>query len=186
VTLPGFSIRILIAIVCLSSLELAVGRALSDHHIVDCWAGFVLIGLAVQVGLFRLVHGPVEARWFWTAFIASGLLAALSFLEWKRVHELGTASESLVSAAWLEYLSLVDDYLCNILVSGFTVRDGRHASTFEAIIAGLQSFQVEIVIFLPQLLAALLGGWLARFTAWVIKLFCGASHHERSLRVTPN
>jgi hypothetical protein len=122
----------------------------------------------VQAGLFRLVFCPGQARAFWAGFAASGVLAALSFLAYIRVHDSGVASESLVSAAWLEYLGLVDSYVVNVFVSGFVIHDARPTGMFEAVVAEVQLAQLELVIFLPQLLAALLGGWLARLAAWVI------------------
>jgi hypothetical protein len=60
------------------AVSLAVGRAL---YASDPWlpAGVCLAGLAIEVGLFRIVRARGRSRAFWAGFVACGFLATNSF-----------------------------------------------------------------------------------------------------------
>ena len=154
--LPRVSLRVLMAALGLVVLELTGVRALMEYDAALLFA-IALSGPAIQVGLFRLIRSRHPARLFWAGFVASGMLATLSCLD--ALERPG--SESLWAMAWGEYLRVIDDYVVDVYQSGFSIPG--HPSVMQRI---AESAGIALVYAVPQLLAALLGGMLARFAGW--------------------
>jgi hypothetical protein len=75
---PRLTIATMMCFVGIVAVSLAVGRALFAS---EPWlaAGVCLAGLAIQVGLFRIVRVRGRSRAFWAGFVVCGTLAASSF-----------------------------------------------------------------------------------------------------------
>ena len=76
--LPRVSIRTLMIVVGIASVDLAVARALYAHYL-DALIGVSLSGLTLHYGVYRLFRSRGRGRAFWAGFVAAGLLAALSY-----------------------------------------------------------------------------------------------------------
>ncbi len=152
VKLPRLSIAKLMGLVGILALNIAAARAFMEWE----WTGLFLIGLALQVGLLCLIRSRIGFRPFWWGFEAFGLASVIVpfFI-------------ILVSpAAGSEFLRLLDLYV----VSAFNLVD--HLCTLIKnpvsqerltmfLLHDMQLIILEITIFLPQLLIAVVGGLLA-------------------------
>jgi hypothetical protein len=74
-----FSIAKMMAIVGLISLNFAAVRLLFAHSSY-LLTGVVLIGLSLQVGLFRLIRSRDHVGMVWVGFVAFGSMAMASFI----------------------------------------------------------------------------------------------------------
>jgi membrane protein YqaA with SNARE-associated domain len=76
---PRLSISNLMIAAGVIAVNFAAARALLSIHRL-AFVGAVLIGLALQVGLFRLIRSRGHARNFWIGFVAAGSLALMCFV----------------------------------------------------------------------------------------------------------
>jgi hypothetical protein len=169
---PRFTIITLMCLVGMVAVSLAVGRAL---YASDPWlpAGVCLAGLAIELGLFRIVRTRGKSRAFWAGFVICGLLAVGSFA-WGVVVKSSISPSLNVStgeittlpitvlqrvglsswSVWRSYLLLA--VLClNRLPFGSALMSPDFKDPIVLATAALMAG-------LPQLLIALAGGLLAR------------------------
>ncbi len=155
---PRFSIFTLMAIVSVVALNLAAARLLIDYDD-ELLVGVALPTLVVQVGAFLLIRSRGRARAFWGGFVGLGVVAAISCY-----YGLFVAEESSVGAAWSACLDLIEGA---VVRSGFTLRPDTTGTYFGL----LQSVELALIVFLPQLAVALSGGLVASLLAWLTQLF---------------
>ncbi len=100
-----------------------------------------------------------RARAFWGGFVGLGVVAALSCC-----YGLFVEDESLVGSLWNEYLDFI-----HVAVTRFalTLRPDPTATYFVLV----QSAEVALIIFLPQLAVALSGGLVAFLLGSLTQLF---------------
>lgn len=109
--MPRYRLRTLLIVVAVVALDCAV------VPVAESLAGGLLVGLALQVGLFRLVSSRGRARRFWGGFEATGLVMLILYMvgqlvrwpvmvRWPRavLHGLNGAASHLPPAALQWYL----------------------------------------------------------------------------------
>jgi hypothetical protein len=156
----------LMAIVAVIAIDIAAVRVLFACN-VNLPRGVSLIGVALQVGLYRLATSRGPARTFWAGFVASGLMAMSSFvldmihpvLSWDAHVALpGTTPAPGRWTVWSYYGQIAWIALQRLPYSASLLR-----------VDGLLKVITLLVFFLPQMLFACTGGLLARriFGRWL-------------------
>ncbi len=144
-SLPRSSIARLMCAVGIIGLNLAVGRVIYRF---TPWrlAGVVLIGVVLQVGLYRLIRSRGRRRdyTFWAGLELGGLVGVTSFL-YARV------PNSWVGSLWDAYAVFIDDHFRTHFGSSVLNRGPEDPALLVV---------VAVFAFLPQLLMALVGGSL--------------------------
>jgi hypothetical protein len=182
VKLPRVSIRTLMIVVGIASVDLAVARALYAHYL-DALIGVSLSGLTLHFGVYRLFRSRGRGRAFWAGFVAAGLLAALSYA-WATSYPKVSAvfvdrnTRGIVtylspgaplSGLWEGYSSIAIDGLECVPFGADIVN--RSLSDPVAICAD------ALIAFLPQFAIAVAGGLLSLVTVVVLRL--GTGHFAR-------
>ena len=148
---PRSSIAMLMGVVGIVALNMAVARVIYEFL---PWrlAGAFLIGVVVQVGLFCLICSRNRPRLyaFWAGIELGALIGLTSFL-YARV------PDSWVGALWEAYAVFIDDFLLTRF--GFSVLKRGPEDPVMLV-------TVAVFAFLPQLLMALVGGFLGLFVGW--------------------
>jgi hypothetical protein len=152
------SIGTLLVVIGIVALDLAIGRALlerDDHYLL----GLTLSGPVIQLGLIRAITRRGSSRSFWIGFVLSATLAAASFILFVERPE----SDSLPTIAWGEYARFIHLNLVEIYEDGFKIHP-----VMDPLALALAKFTLLMILFfLPQLLAALSGGWIFLFVSRV-------------------
>jgi hypothetical protein len=167
---PKVSIRTLMIIVGIASVNLAVGRTLYTHEL-DVLVGVFLSGLTLQFGVYRLIRGRGRSRAFWAGFVAAGLLATLSYA-WatgyprvsavfvdRNTRRLTTylSPGASFSDVWEGYSSLAIDGLESLPFGA----DIAKRSLGDPVAIGADA----LIPFAPQVVIAVAGGLLALLAA---------------------
>jgi hypothetical protein len=174
-----FSVAKLMVAIGIIALDLAAGRFLLDYDAV-LLVGVLPAGLALQLGLFRLIRSRGRLRAFWAGFVIAGALAALSFAwgiifagsigiryDWttgkiETVSTPGSLGGDRVQALWSAYGAFAERCLERLpYASDLVGRDWPDPAS---------QLLVALVDFLPQLFMALAGGLLALWVVWLAGL----------------
>jgi hypothetical protein len=147
---PRVTIRRLAIWVAVVGLNLGLGRALYAHGENLLYA-LAPMGLALQVAAYRLIHLRGQARAFWVGFLTGGLTAVAS-LVWAVLRPGGA-----VGLAWRLYAHSASGLTAPLPWSGYP---------WVAVV------RVACNYGLPQFLAALIGGLIAR---WWVRWACPQS-----------
>jgi hypothetical protein len=172
-----FSTGKLMVLVGLIPLNLGASTMLSSGE-PSLQAGFMLAGLVLQFGVFRLIRSRTRARAFWAGFLAAGLLAVSSlasamsfrtsvniglngfFGQSVRIVFPGFPSADRISSVSEECLDLAANCLERLpFTAGVLAREDASTAVLNA-----------TIVFLPQLLIALTGGLLAVLLAKAVGL----------------
>jgi hypothetical protein len=159
-----FSIAKMMAIVGLISLNFGAARLLFAHN-PYLLTGVVLIGLSLQVGLFRLIRSRHHVRVFWVGFVAFGSMAMVSFL-WGvvfcpsstgimingRKYYPPMSPGSTMSTVWGYYYEFAT---C-------TLKPLPYSDQILGVGGEMPVVTIVVVCYLPQLLIAAFGGLLTR------------------------
>jgi hypothetical protein len=147
--LPKISIAKLMVIVGIVALNFAAVRVFIEEG-----NGFFLIGIALQIGILCLIRCRIEVRPFWWGFEAFGLVAGLTLFLIGLVGE--DDSELLRLMNW--YFISIFNIFENILV---LIKDPQTRGRLTVfVMEDSQKIILEIAYFLPQLLIAVVGGFL--------------------------
>ena len=146
---PRPSIAKLMGLVVVVAVDLVAWRALFPY-IEHLGSVIALSGLSLQVGVFGLIRSRGRDRTFWAGFLASGTLALMTYI-WE---ESVPNNRTMIGCPWLTYMVAVDRHL-----PALSLRSGPR---------GWSATQVAtntVVLFLPQFLISLAGGFLFRAIA---------------------
>ena len=156
-------------VVGIAALNLAAVRILFLYNS-EMLIGVALIGLALQVGIFRLMRSRGRGRAFWVGFVVCGLTAMMAFV-WV-VRSPGVILVSSTGGYYKEYEPPMYSALCEcrdvamervlypIFVSlHVDPMSHRDSKLLQASFMGFNA----IVWFLPQLFIAMVGGLLTGF-----------------------
>jgi hypothetical protein len=137
---PRMSLLALMSIVGIVAVNLAAGRALFPKYR-EVLPGCVLSGVVLQLAVVRLVYGRGPRRVFWAGFVLAGSLAVASLL----------FPESQYWTVWYRYFVTAGEWLRYFPeLFGLVMSDRRALVVVRA-----------LIVFLPQLTLAVLGGLLA-------------------------
>lgn len=177
--LPRLSIGKLLALIGIVALDLAIGRALAERD--DLYLlGLGLSGPVIQLGLILAIFRRGSSRLFWIGFVSTASLAAGSFIFYV---EQRPESDALSAIAWDAYLRFIHFNLISVYEDGFRIQLVPDPPSLV-----LAKLVAPFVIFsLPQLLAALCGGWLlvfvSRFSRSAVR---SGDHRDGSALNQPN
>jgi hypothetical protein len=142
---PRFSLFALVTIVAAVAVNLAGVRALESKHR-EVLPGCIATAVALQLALVRLVRGREQCRAFWAGFVVAGGVAVASLL----------FPQSRYWNLWYRYFVSAGEWVRYVPDLSHLVRTDRRAL-----------FVVRaLIVSLPQLLLALLGGLIALFASW--------------------
>ena len=172
---PRFSIGKLMVFVGLIALNLGAGRVLLSSPS-PLLAGFIPAGLMFEWGAFRLIRTRLPARAFWAGFLAIGLMASFS-LAWAmscgtsvnlgldqvsgqrvRIVVPGSPSADRVWSWWKGYFDRAVSRLVNVPLAERILARGD----------GAASVLIAAILFSPQLIIAVSGGFLASLLARIV------------------
>jgi hypothetical protein len=146
---------------------LAVNAALvRDFVVQEMYCGGILLFIALQVGLWYLLHSRGRRRRFWLGFEASGMAVVL-VLFWCELFPDSPLNRSLMSytsSAYYAFMPLPTPWGNNV---------DRHSGLLLA-----------VVNFVPELVAALVGGVIAACPVFVGRTGALTIRREGSTAVT--
>jgi len=133
----------------------ALNAALARAFVVDreFFEGILLIAIAFQVGLVGLIRGRGRARRFWIGFEVAGAAAILALI----------AAEEFPDSTWNGWVSAYTSTAVNLAFSHLPTPLAGHLEED-------QGQLLAIIYFVPLLLAALAGGFLAALVARPIQV----------------
>lgn len=180
VTPPRLTIANLMVAVAVVAVDFVSVRAFfASRSFVPspAWEGLLLgvplFGLALQIGLFRLVRSRGRGRSFWGGFVVSGLVTATIFVG---TFAFFPDSADTIPFYWVAYYyELAGGLLYQLLPPHVLAQ-------FPLI----WWFGTSIMLFLPQLLIALSGGLLTRLMVeWGAKTTDGDGSQTGSANLLP-
>jgi hypothetical protein len=148
---PPLTLARLMAVVGVIAVDIAAARALYLRD-VELALGLALMGLASQFALLRAIRRRGRARAFWAGFVTTGF-AAMAMFTW------GVSFQDSVVFGWgLSYTRFADGVLA-LMPSAPRLYGGGGNDLAVGIAAAF-------VWFIPQLLAAMVGGLSAALVTW--------------------
>jgi hypothetical protein len=163
---PPLTLARLMAVVGVVAVNTAAARALyfRDEELA---LGLALMGLASQFALLRAIRRRGLARAFWSGFVTTGL-AAMAMFAW------GISFQDSVLFGWLlSYTRYADGVLALIPSAPRLYGGGGNDLAIEVAAA--------FVWFIPQLLAAMVGGLSAALVTWLGR----KREEDRNLEAAP-
>jgi hypothetical protein len=148
------------AVIGVTALDLALARMafIEYRHLT---IGLSLIAVVLQVGTFAMILCPAHQRAFSAGFVAAGALAASSFIIFRYCPESGIAIVWSVYARFVEFSIKHMPFLCRVIRGDWN----------SPLLAGI----IAVFAFLPQLIAALIGG----VSASLLTRFAGSCSTRR-------
>lgn len=176
---PRLSISNLMIAVGIIAVNFAAARALLSIHRA-AFVEAVLIGLALQAGLFRLIRSRGHARNFWIGFVACGGLMMAAFV-WAmltpEIRRVANPSDRMVyalipgSAAWYLWHDYFDFAVTNLdHLPGSFLFLGKYSGN-------IPTATVAVIAFAPQVSIAMLGGLLT----WALGFAMERRHQRKRL-----